>query len=227
MTRLFGAVANLLCFSRPIIPLLSYGMDGHETKEERERERESQVCQIGKHGKQHSVYVCIHVCVCVCVCVWMYVYATMGRSQPFLINSHTHAERWASEMVLGCGINAWETNSQVVHTVSDSPLGPYHKVGDPVWPVFAHEPDVVRGPIGEWVMMYSAFPYTPAGFNHSACASCKNGTTPPQGTPGCPFQRGTPPSLGHNFKQMIAVAMAPDGPWREVEITQLTVSARR
>jgi hypothetical protein len=132
---------------------------------------------------------------------------------------------WASEMVHGCGINAWETNSQIVHTVSDTPLGPYRKVvGDNavVWPAFAHEPDVVRGPAGEWVMMYSAYPYTPSELNKSVCVSCKDGTTPPQGTPGCPFQRGTPKSLGHTFKQMLAVATSPDGPWREFEISQLT-----
>ena len=45
------------------------------------------------------------------------------------------------------------------------------------------------------------------------CATCANGTTPPAGLPGCPFQRGAPSSLGHRFRQMLATARAPDGPW--------------
>jgi hypothetical protein len=126
---------------------------------------------------------------------------------------------WASEMMYGCGINAWETNSRIVHIVSDAPSGPFtrkevssastsaastlishqltplhhlspsplsitslhHLSPSPLSisplhhlyfcladrglrpppkvfaPPFAHEPDVVRGPDGEWVMLYSAF----------------------------------------------------------------------
>ena len=63
---------------------------------------------------------------------------------------------WASEMMHGCGINAWETNSQIVHLVGDGPSGPFTRQ-NVFAPPFAHEPDVVRGPKGEWVMTYSAY----------------------------------------------------------------------
>ena len=39
---------------------------------------------------------------------------------------------------------------------------------------------------------------------------------------GCPFQRGTPRSLGHPFVQMLAIADSPAGPWRQSEIHGLT-----
>ena len=131
---------------------------------------------------------------------------------------------WASEMTHGCGINAWETNSQIVHIVGDSPQGPFQRK-EVFAPPFAHEPDVVRGPKGEWVMLYSGFNAVTRslglrGYNESAlaaaiCTNCSNGFTPPQGTKGCPFQRGTPRNLGHPFIQMMAIAETPDGPWKQ------------
>eukprot|EP00935_MAST-01C_sp_MAST-1C-sp1_P001890 g1890.t1 len=132
---------------------------------------------------------------------------------------------WASEMLEGCGINAWETNSQVVHIVSDSPLGPFERK-EVVWPAFAHEPDVVRGPQGEWVMLFSAFPYNTSGLDAHVCRNCSNGATPAPKTPGCPFQRGEPAALRHPFRQMMAIAPSPEGPWdkRLVEIPQLTTA---
>ena len=130
---------------------------------------------------------------------------------------------WASELLHGCGINAWETNSQIVHIVADSPLGPFAR-REVVWPAFAHEPDVVRAPNGDWVMMFSAFPYNATGLARVLCKNCTDGTTPPPGTPGCPFQRGTPKDLGHKMQQMLAVAPSPTGPWKAVEVPQLTAS---
>ena len=129
-------------------------------------------------------------------------------------------------MSAGCGINAWETNSQIVHITSHSPLGPYQRQ-NLVWPIFAHEPDVVRAPNGDWVMMYSAYPYNETGLARVLCHCSNvtaNGSTPSPGTPGCPFQRGQPKDLGHPFQQMLAVASEPTGPWRQVEITRLTTA---
>ena len=59
---------------------------------------------------------------------------------------------WASSMTHGCGINAWETNSEIVHIIGDAPTGPFARA-EVFAPPFAHEPDVVRGPRGEWVML--------------------------------------------------------------------------
>ena len=138
---------------------------------------------------------------------------------------------WASEMTFGCGINAWETNSQIVHIVGNSPQGPFQRK-EVFAPAFAHEPDVVRGPAGEWVMLYSGYnadtlEITGKGYNASSlaaavCTNCSNGFTPPQGSPGCPFQRGTPAKLGHSFVQMMAIASSPGGPWNQSEIRPLT-----
>eukprot|EP01051_Picozoa_sp_SAG22_P017358 SAG22_NODE_2657_length_2331_cov_1.494624_2_plen_502_part_00 len=138
---------------------------------------------------------------------------------------------WASEMEHGCGINAWETNSQIVHITADSPSGPFTRK-DVFAPPFAHEPDVVRGPAGEWVMTYSAYNadtralglrgYNASTLAEAACTNCSNGASPPPGGPGCPFQRGQPARLGHPMIQMLAVAAAPAGPWRQVELHGLT-----
>ena len=75
-------------------------------------------------------------------------------------------------MVAGCGINAWETNSQIVHLESGSPLGPFAKTSV-TWPTFAHEPSVARSRNGTWVMLYSAYPLDAARL----CTGCVNGTS--------------------------------------------------
>eukprot|EP01050_Picozoa_sp_SAG11_P017004 SAG11_NODE_2393_length_3409_cov_1.781269_3_plen_346_part_00 len=139
---------------------------------------------------------------------------------------------WASEMMHGCGINAWETNSQIVHVTAPAPTGPFTRQ-DVFAPPFAHEPDVVRDPSnGKWVMTYSAYNSVSAvvaGQGYDAptlaaavCTNCTNGASPPQGSPGCPFQRGRPASMSHAMIQMLAVADSPDGPWHQVELHGLT-----
>lgn len=54
---------------------------------------------------------------------------------------------YVAEMVNGCGLSTWTTNSQVVHAVSegDSPAGPYKKVDVALLP-WAHNPQVVLVP---------------------------------------------------------------------------------
>jgi len=57
-------------------------------------------------------------------------------------------------------------------------------------PPFAHEPDVVRGPKGEWVMTYSAYNaeslalglrgYNASSLAAAVCTNCTNGASPPQ-----------------------------------------------
>ena len=135
---------------------------------------------------------------------------------------------WASEMREHCGINAWETNSQVVHLTATDPLGPYTR-RELLWPAFAHEPTVSRGPRGEWAMLYAGFPLDATQLAASLCTNCSDGVTPPLAQPGvpggCPFERGSPKNLGHTMRQMLAVSTAgPEGPWDyNVEIPALTV----
>ena len=57
---------------------------------------------------------------------------------------------WASELLGHCDMAFWLGNSQVVHATADSFLGPYQR-REVVFPAFAHEPNVVRAPSGEWV----------------------------------------------------------------------------
>lgn len=136
------------------------------------------------------------------------------------------SKRWhgyVSEMQAGCGINAWQTNSRIVHIVGDSPYGPFERQ-EVVFPVFAHEPSVVRGTRGEWVMLFSSYRYNATGLEAIICSTCKDGVTP-EVSPKCPFQRGYPKNLSHVFQQMMSFADDPNGPWETpVEIPQLTQS---
>ena len=133
---------------------------------------------------------------------------------PMLLDGATgtwHA--WASEMVNGCGLNTWRSNSQVVHFEAGDPSGPWAR-REVTQPVFAHEPDVVRGPAGEWVMVWSAWPLPDAA---DRCANCSAGATAPGGPRG-----GCGPHYMHGFKQMMAVAPGPNGPWDAFEVPQLS-----
>ena len=52
---------------------------------------------------------------------------------------------FAAEMVQGCGIGAWETNSRIVRATSPTAGGKY-TVQAVIKPSFAHEPVLVRAP---------------------------------------------------------------------------------
>jgi len=58
---------------------------------------------------------------------------------------------YAAEMINSCGIDYWEPNSQVVHAVADAADGPF-EFESVVIPPFAHEPNAVRSPDGDWVI---------------------------------------------------------------------------
>jgi hypothetical protein len=130
---------------------------------------------------------------------------------------------WASEMAAGCGINAWLTNSRVVHFTAAAPGGPWTRDAV-VWPAFAHEPDVVRGPSGEWVMVWSAARLANAS---DVCTNCTDGSTShvQPNNPGGYVKGGCGPDARHGFKQMLSTAPTPDGPWAApTEIPQLSAS---
>jgi len=62
--------------------------------------------------------------------------------------------RWtmfAAEMVGGCGINSWQSNSQIVRAVADEPDGEY-VVDAVLQPAFAHEPVLARLANGSWLL---------------------------------------------------------------------------
>ena len=133
---------------------------------------------------------------------------------PMLLDEATgrwHA--WPSEMVNGCGINSWTSNSHIVHATAPAPGGPWARAEE-VAPVFAHEPGVVRGPAGEWVMVFSAWALPP---DAPRCTDCADGQTLNH-----PSHNGCGANASHAFRTLLSVAQAPDGPWGPpIDITKL------
>ena len=122
---------------------------------------------------------------------------------------------WASEMEQGCGINSWRTNSHIVHATAPAPGGPWARKEE-VFSAFAHEPDVVLGPDGELVMLFSYFAFSNAS---DGCAECADGCTLSQ-----PQKGGCGPDSSHSFRQMMAISPGFDQPFGEpVEIKSLSV----
>jgi hypothetical protein len=137
---------------------------------------------------------------------------------PMLLDSASgtwHA--WASEMERGCGINAWVTNSHIVHATAAAPGGPWTR-REEVFPAFAHEPDVVRGPRGELVMALAAFALPNASASQQ-CVDCADGITLAQDV-----KNGCGPNRTHGFRQLVAVAPGFDQPFGEpFEVLKLSM----
>ena len=58
-----------------------------------------------------------------------------------------------AEMANECGLGAWTKGSQVIHTNSSSPTGPFLRVaGDPVVPPWSHNPQQILAPDGTHVI---------------------------------------------------------------------------
>jgi hypothetical protein len=113
---------------------------------------------------------------------------------------------WAARMTNNCGIGAWLSNSEVVHAFADSPTGSF-AVDAVVWPIWAHEPTVVRAPTGEYVMYWtgnngSGVLANPGG---QVCASCVDGSTPPSCRTGRNWSVPLPTYMSW--------AAGPRGPW--------------
>ena len=58
---------------------------------------------------------------------------------------------YAAAFSNGCGLDGWESNSFVIHAVSQSPEGPfvYHDTAIPIW---HHNPQAIRAPDGTWLI---------------------------------------------------------------------------
>ena len=97
---------------------------------------------------------------------------------------------WAAEMEAHCGINSWTTNSRIVHAtcvlesstdeidIASATASCEFKRKDVVWPRFAHEPNVVRAPSGEWVMYWTGSEDRSAAAQPPLCSVCTDGITP-------------------------------------------------
>ena len=85
---------------------------------------------------------------------------------------------WISEMVQHCGIDAWSRNSQVVLATSADPLTEPFVRQSVFSPVFSHEPDAIRGPVGEVVVMLTHATSLPTpGPGGPICTTCVDGAT--------------------------------------------------
>ena len=128
---------------------------------------------------------------------------------------------WAAEMTEHCGIGAWAQNSRIIHAVSDTPGGAYTRK-DVTWEVFSHEPEVVRGDKGEYVMFFTAQLRSQRGECNCCGPESKcDGSTGPHDCGGSKLKpsiklrgHGAPPHrLGDSDPSWMSYSTSPDGPW--------------
>jgi len=106
---------------------------------------------------------------------------------------------WAVLLTNHCGILSYLLNSAVVHAISTrGATGPYVQK-ETVLPPFAHEPDVVRAPTGELVLITVAGDL--GGF--SSC-QCSDGIT---------SECNVCNNSCHSQAPTLSVAASPTGPW--------------
>ncbi len=101
--------------------------------------------------------------------------STWGASVQY---DHGMYHAWASEMAGHCGINAWTTNSFIMHAISSRPLSePFVNASavldDPAFGIFSHEPIVVAAPGG----LVAAFYTHSVGATGAPCRDCTDGST--------------------------------------------------
>eukprot|EP00038_Savillea_parva_P012233 m.203187 g.203187 ORF g.203187 m.203187 type:complete len:465 (-) comp22037_c0_seq1:133-1527(-) len=117
---------------------------------------------------------------------------------------------YSAEMDGDCGIGSWSSNSQVVHATAPHFTGPYSK-RDVVATRFAHEPNAVRSPDGDWVI-YMTMRHPPI----YPLNNCSNGQDYSTHTPPARF-----PSHGVVQEDIVPQdtymihSKSPDGPWSE------------
>ncbi len=117
---------------------------------------------------------------------------------------------FASEFANHCGLMSWGSNSYIVHAVSESPAGPYRRLGVAV-PGWAHNPAVLGTADGTFHLWHIG---NGDGMAHPR--NCSNGTTPPSASPTVAV---TPPKCeaGHyvrcNSSITIHSASSLAGPW--------------
>ncbi len=108
---------------------------------------------------------------------------------------------WAAEIVGGCGMRDWNTNSRCVHATSASVAGPYDFQDEAV-PTVCHNPVVVYAPnggSGSGAGLYFLF-------------HIGNGTQTP-----VPCTTGTGSPVTQNRGYGLQVSSTPSGPWQPAE----------
>jgi hypothetical protein len=133
-----------------------------------------------------------------------------------------HTNRYhtfVGEITLGCGINGYETNEQIIHATSATPLGPWARDG-PVKPFGSSAvcPHAQRSADGRWLIFHTGCgnhsdPNSEGyGTNHSLpITNCVNGTTPthPQYGPPPPPLPSSPSSLPSSRGRDMSASSSP------------------
>uniref|UniRef100_A0A0G4I0M9 EGF-like domain-containing protein n=1 Tax=Chromera velia CCMP2878 TaxID=1169474 RepID=A0A0G4I0M9_9ALVE len=121
---------------------------------------------------------------------------------------------YASEIVGGCGMNVWLSNSQVIHATSSDPVREPFVKRDIVAPAFAHEPMAARAPSGEFVVWYTAV--LPPGklpvMGGEACAGCSDGNS----VASCGTDGNRNASV--NLPTYMVYSTHPGGPWSDPQL---------
>ena len=125
---------------------------------------------------------------------------------------------WVASMVGGCPLNDWQTNSEVVLTVADAPLGPYTKLKTVV-PSWAHNPEAIRAPepASKTGHVYALYTLGDGRNYHGVAKSC-DGSPPPPPSPVVP---ATPP---FKAKGACSAGVTPHGPnWSGCTTANFTI----
>jgi hypothetical protein len=107
---------------------------------------------------------------------------------------------FASRFVNGCGLSSWTTNSECVHAVAATPLGPF-QVDSVVTPAFCHNPVIRRADDGTYLLYSIGAPVDPS----MLVTNCQGGVT-----------LATVPTTSNPSTCDIRVQSAPSltGPWQ-------------
>lgn len=62
-------------------------------------------------------------------CIHIHTHTTLYILHTCTIHATTNTCRYVSEFLDGCGVTSWQTNSQIVHAVADTPYGPWTREG--------------------------------------------------------------------------------------------------
>ena len=95
-----------------------------------------------------------------------------------------------SEFVGSCGVKSWQSTSQIVRAVADSPLGPFEKQGVAI-AAFAHNAEARRDPrSGEWLLLHIGAGRKGGNSIPGVACTDGNGTTGPRSSQNFTFPTG-------------------------------------
>ena len=117
---------------------------------------------------------------------------------------------WVSELSNSCGIHQWLGQSIISHAVSVGPPNWQFSKISTVWPIFSHEPVVVRAPAsGEYVMFFTHQPSGPAS---DVRCHCTNGNSY---SGGAHCEHEPMPSANATLYTYFSFSESPYGPWSD------------